>query len=123
MNKNKINKGIPRIASFLYINEPNSVDSQMFSELSVFMCIQYQFALVNKWFKYVEIVEYRPHGKPEFPTLPRTGSTSEFEPLEDKKVEFFFASDASAIIEHTNQVIYFEVIKNNNIILSSVNFH
>ncbi|XP_056647718.1 glutamine--fructose-6-phosphate aminotransferase [isomerizing] 2-like isoform X2 [Diorhabda sublineata] len=52
--------------------------------------------------------EHRPHGRGEFPTLPRTGSTSEFEPLEDKQVEYFFASDASAIIEHTNRVIYFE---------------
>ncbi|XP_050511347.1 glutamine--fructose-6-phosphate aminotransferase [isomerizing] 2 isoform X5 [Diabrotica virgifera virgifera] len=52
--------------------------------------------------------EFRPHGRGEYPTLPRTGSTSEFEPLEDKQVEYFFASDASAIIEHTNRVIYFE---------------
>lgn len=52
--------------------------------------------------------EHRPHGRGEFPTLPRTGSTSEFEPLEDKQVEYFFASDASAVIEHTNRVIYFE---------------
>ncbi|XP_060519650.1 glutamine--fructose-6-phosphate aminotransferase [isomerizing] 2-like isoform X2 [Cylas formicarius] len=52
--------------------------------------------------------EHRPHGRNEYPTLPRTGSTSEFEPLEDKQVEYFFASDASAIIEHTNRVIYFE---------------
>lgn len=57
----------------------------------------------------MKILEYRPHGKTEFPLLPRTGSTSEFEPLEDKQVEYFFASDASAIIEHTNRVIYFEV--------------
>lgn len=53
-------------------------------------------------------LDHRPHGRAEFPTLPRTGST-EFEPLEDKQVEYFFASDASAIIEHTNRVIYFEV--------------
>lgn len=54
-------------------------------------------------------VEHRPYGRADFPTLPRSGSTSEFEPLEDKQVEYFFASDASAIIEHTNRVIYFEV--------------
>lgn len=54
------------------------------------------------------ILDHRPHGRAEFPTLPRTGST-EFEPLEDKQVEYFFASDASAVIEHTNRVIYFEV--------------
>jgi len=41
--------------------------------------------------------------------LPRQESTSEFHPLGDKEeVEYFFASDASAIIEHTNQVIYLE---------------
>ncbi|GBP17082.1 Glutamine--fructose-6-phosphate aminotransferase 2 [Eumeta japonica] len=37
----------------------------------------------------------------------RTESHSEFMPLEDTEVEYFFASDASAIIEHTNRVIYF----------------
>ncbi|KAL5233226.1 hypothetical protein ACI65C_000636 [Semiaphis heraclei] len=41
--------------------------------------------------------------------LPRQESTSEFHALGDKEeVEYFFASDASAIIEHTNQVIYLE---------------
>lgn len=29
--------------------------------------------------------------------------------MEDKEVEYFFASDASAVIEHTNRVIYLEV--------------
>lgn len=43
--------------------------------------------------------------------LPRSESTSEFSPLEDNEVEYFFASDASAVIEHTNRVIYFEVSK------------
>ncbi|XP_044252502.1 glutamine--fructose-6-phosphate aminotransferase [isomerizing] 2-like isoform X1 [Tribolium madens] len=52
--------------------------------------------------------EHRPHGRADYPVLPRSDSTSEFEPLEDKQVEYFFASDASAIIEHTNRVIYFE---------------
>lgn len=42
------------------------------------------------------------------PMIPRTESTSEFQPLEDKEVEYFFASDASAVIEHTNRVIYLE---------------
>jgi glucosamine--fructose-6-phosphate aminotransferase (isomerizing) len=27
---------------------------------------------------------------------------------EDKEVEYFFASDASAVIEHTNRVIFLE---------------
>ncbi|KAG5666873.1 hypothetical protein PVAND_014881 [Polypedilum vanderplanki] len=53
--------------------------------------------------------EHRPHGaNREVPMMPRTESTSEFQPLEDKEVEYFFASDASAVIEHTNRVIYLE---------------
>lgn len=52
--------------------------------------------------------EHRPHGRGDIPILSRTDSTSEFQPLEDKSVEYFFASDASAVIEHTNRVIYFE---------------
>lgn len=54
--------------------------------------------------------EHRPHGHArELPVIPRSDSTSEFMPLEDKEVEYFFASDASAVIEHTNRVIYLEV--------------
>lgn len=41
--------------------------------------------------------------------MPRSESTSEFLPMEQKEVEYFFASDASAVIEHTNRVIYLEV--------------
>nr|XP_022906446.1 glutamine--fructose-6-phosphate aminotransferase [isomerizing] 2-like isoform X4 [Onthophagus taurus] len=52
--------------------------------------------------------DHRPHGRGDMPLLPRTESTSEFQPLEDNEVEYFFASDASAVIEHTNRVIYFE---------------
>ncbi|XP_029677881.1 glutamine--fructose-6-phosphate aminotransferase [isomerizing] 2-like isoform X2 [Formica exsecta] len=53
--------------------------------------------------------DHRPHGRnPELPVMPRSESTSEFQPLEDKEVEYFFASDASAIIEHTNRVIFLE---------------
>ncbi|KAL0281090.1 UNVERIFIED_CONTAM: hypothetical protein PYX00_002186 [Menopon gallinae] len=40
--------------------------------------------------------------------LPRSESTAEFQPIEDKEVEYFFASDASAVIEHTNRVIFLE---------------
>jgi len=41
--------------------------------------------------------------------LERTDSTTEFAPLGDKpEVEYFFASDASAVIEHTNRVIFLE---------------
>lgn len=53
--------------------------------------------------------DHRPHGRSEMPAmLPRNDSTSEFQPLEDKQVEYFFASDASAVIEHTNRVIFLE---------------
>jgi glutamine---fructose-6-phosphate transaminase (isomerizing) len=38
-----------------------------------------------------------------------TASEAEFHPLGSKKtIEYFFASDASAVIEHTNQVIFLE---------------
>ncbi|CAG2119960.1 unnamed protein product, partial [Medioppia subpectinata] len=41
--------------------------------------------------------------------LARSQSTTQFTPLnDDKVVEYLFASDASAIIEHTNRVIYLE---------------
>ena len=36
-------------------------------------------------------------------------STTDFEVMGDQKeAEYFFASDASAVIEHTNKVIYLE---------------
>ncbi|KAH9402877.1 Glucosamine--fructose-6-phosphate aminotransferase 1 [Tyrophagus putrescentiae] len=41
--------------------------------------------------------------------LARSNSTTEFIPYDDEKVvEYLFASDASAIIEHTNRVIFLE---------------
>ncbi|PNF24496.1 Glutamine--fructose-6-phosphate aminotransferase [isomerizing] 2 [Cryptotermes secundus] len=52
--------------------------------------------------------DHRPHGRGDLPILPRSDSTAEFQPLEDKEVEYFFASDASAVIEHTNRVIFLE---------------
>jgi len=52
--------------------------------------------------------DHRPHGRADLPILPRSDSTAEFQPLEDKEVEYFFASDASAVIEHTNRVIFLE---------------
>lgn len=52
--------------------------------------------------------DHRPLGRGDLPVISRSESTSEFQPLEDKSVEYFFASDASAVIEHTNRVIYFE---------------
>lgn len=55
--------------------------------------------------------EHRPYTRNgDYPSMPRSDSTSEFQPLEDKEVEYFFASDASAVIEHTNRVIFLEVI-------------
>ncbi|KAF4530961.1 hypothetical protein B566_EDAN011342 [Ephemera danica] len=57
--------------------------------------------------------DYRPHGPGSetlaaAPLLPRSPSTAEFQPMEDREVEYFFASDASAVIEHTNRVIFLE---------------
>lgn len=47
--------------------------------------------------------------KAPFTKMHRSPSTTEFSPLGDKSpVEYFFASDASAIIEHTNRVIFLE---------------
>lgn len=42
------------------------------------------------------------------PSVPRVNSHAHFEPEEERDVEYFFASDASAVIEHTNRVLYFE---------------
>jgi len=54
--------------------------------------------------------EHRPYFNENIPALPRTESTSELKPVdnEDREVEFFLASDASAVIEHTNRVIFLE---------------
>lgn len=57
---------------------------------------------------FLGVIEHRPRAG-DLPVLPRSESTSEIQPLEDKEVEYFFASDASAVIEHTNRVIYLEV--------------
>ena len=41
---------------------------------------------------------------------PRRNSTMElFQEGQEADIEYFFASNASAIIEHTNRVIYLEV--------------
>lgn len=62
---------------------------------------------------WLHLADYRPHGMSETlataPLMPRSPSTAEFQPLEDREVEYFFASDASAVIEHTNRVIFLEV--------------
>ncbi|KAG8180095.1 hypothetical protein JTE90_027874 [Oedothorax gibbosus] len=60
--------------------------------------------------------DLRPHPTSPLPAgavqaqgIPRSDSTTEFCPTgEDKEVEYFFASDASAVIEHTNRVIFLE---------------
>ncbi|XP_046391781.1 glutamine--fructose-6-phosphate aminotransferase [isomerizing] 1 isoform X4 [Ischnura elegans] len=52
--------------------------------------------------------DHRPQGRDPLPTMHRSASTAEFQPIEDKEVEYFFASDASAVIEHTNRVIFLE---------------
>jgi len=56
--------------------------------------------------------EYNPHqqqSKVLARKLERTDSTTEFTPLGDRpEVEYLFASDASAVIEHTNRVIFLE---------------
>jgi len=64
--------------------------------------------------------------------LPRTESAtveSEFEPLgANKNIEYFFASDASAVIEHTNQVIFLEdddvaVVKKGHLSIHRIKSH
>ncbi|XP_069474992.1 glutamine--fructose-6-phosphate aminotransferase [isomerizing] 1 isoform X3 [Ambystoma mexicanum] len=41
-------------------------------------------------------------------SLPRVDSTTCLFPVEERAVEYYFASDASAVIEHTNRVIFLE---------------
>ncbi|XP_018409923.1 PREDICTED: glutamine--fructose-6-phosphate aminotransferase [isomerizing] 1 isoform X1 [Nanorana parkeri] len=41
-------------------------------------------------------------------SVPRIDSTTCLFPVEEKAVEYYFASDASAVIEHTNRVMYLE---------------
>ncbi|GFY64222.1 glutamine--fructose-6-phosphate aminotransferase 2 [Trichonephila inaurata madagascariensis] len=50
-----------------------------------------------------------PSGTVQAQGIHRSASTTEFHPIgENKEVEYFFASDASAVIEHTNRVIFLE---------------
>ncbi|KAK7135325.1 hypothetical protein R3I94_014096 [Phoxinus phoxinus] len=53
---------------------------------------------------------YRSSGKDKKScnTLPRLDQDTCLFPVEEKAVEYYFASDASAVIEHTNQVIFLE---------------
>ncbi|GAB6028469.1 Glutamine--fructose-6-phosphate aminotransferase [isomerizing] 2 [Chamberlinius hualienensis] len=54
--------------------------------------------------------DHRPcHQNAVLPSRKVSDTTTEFCPLgDDKEVEYFFASDASAVIEHTNRVIFME---------------
>ncbi|KAG7281294.1 hypothetical protein CRUP_030977 [Coryphaenoides rupestris] len=53
---------------------------------------------------------YRSSGKDKqgCATLPRMDQDTCLFPVDDKAVEYYFASDASALIEHTNRVIFLE---------------
>jgi len=59
-----------------------------------------------------DLEDHRPHSQENLKTanhagMSRSQSDAEFLPLGDaKEVEYFFASDASAIVEHTDRVIY-----------------
>ncbi|RWS02440.1 glutamine--fructose-6-phosphate aminotransferase [isomerizing] 2-like protein, partial [Dinothrombium tinctorium] len=56
--------------------------------------------------------------------LQRSDSTTEFTPFGDEKeVEYFFASDASAVIEHTNRVIFLEDDDVASIVDGRLNIH
>jgi len=65
-----------------------------------------------------------PHPRAESATV-----EAEFHPLgANKNIEYFFASDASAVIEHTNQVIFLEdddvaVIKQGNLSIHRIKSH
>ncbi|XP_076346614.1 glutamine--fructose-6-phosphate aminotransferase [isomerizing] 2-like isoform X3 [Tachypleus tridentatus] len=53
--------------------------------------------------------EHRPRQPSTLSSNVNRSDTTQFCPLgEDKEVEYFFASDASAVIEHTNRVIFLE---------------
>ncbi|XP_044011069.1 glutamine--fructose-6-phosphate aminotransferase [isomerizing] 2-like isoform X1 [Aphidius gifuensis] len=53
--------------------------------------------------------DHRPYGRAtEVPLISRADTSTEFQSMVAKEVEYFFASDASAVIEHTNRVIYIE---------------
>ncbi|XP_061842251.1 glutamine--fructose-6-phosphate aminotransferase [isomerizing] 1 [Nerophis lumbriciformis] len=46
--------------------------------------------------------------KKSCPSLPRADPDTCLFPVDDKAVEYYFSSDASAVIEHTNRVIFLE---------------
>jgi len=68
--------------------------------------------LYSKDKKKIDLKDHRPHSQENLKTanhagMSRSQSDAEFLPLGDaKEVEYFFASDASAIVEHTDRVIY-----------------
>uniref|UniRef100_A0A668VWE3 glutamine--fructose-6-phosphate transaminase (isomerizing) n=1 Tax=Oreochromis aureus TaxID=47969 RepID=A0A668VWE3_OREAU len=53
-------------------------------------------------------VLYPTKDKKSCSTLPRTDQDTCLFPVDEKAVEYYFASDASAVIEHTNRVIFLE---------------
>ncbi|KAJ8263195.1 hypothetical protein COCON_G00156520 [Conger conger] len=55
-------------------------------------------------------VLYRSTGKDKKPctSMPRADQDTCLFPVDEKAVEYYFASDASAVIEHTNRVIFLE---------------
>lgn len=67
--------------------------------------------------------------KGAFTRMHRSPSTTEFSPLGERSpVEYFFASDASAIIEHTNRVIFLEdddvaCVTNGRLTIHRINRH
>lgn len=64
-----------------------------------------------------------------YPKSESASVESEFHPLgANKNIEYFFASDASAVIEHTNQVIFLEdddvaVVKDGNLSIHRIKNH
>ncbi|KAJ8318202.1 hypothetical protein KUTeg_003293 [Tegillarca granosa] len=62
-------------------------------------------ALKFKHSIYIVLIDHRGY----LGSSQRTDNTTEFHPIgPEKEAEYFFASDASAVIEHTNQVIFLE---------------
>ncbi|CAN7993015.1 unnamed protein product, partial [Ixodes hexagonus] len=101
-----------RYVSILSSNHDQIGTLHFFNYFSTYFSKQY--SSVMKEHEHVSIVslDHRPresHPPSTTGGLQRTASTTEFGPPgDDKEIEYFFASDASAIIEHTNRVIFLE---------------
>uniref|UniRef100_A0A646QIN2 glutamine--fructose-6-phosphate transaminase (isomerizing) n=1 Tax=Hemiscolopendra marginata TaxID=943146 RepID=A0A646QIN2_9MYRI len=75
--------------------------------------VLYSKEIDNATTKETDVQERKEHrfcgGNAILPKIERPNVTTEFCPLgDDKEVEYYFASDASAVIEHTNRVIFLE---------------